>query len=82
LRAASRANQVLFASAAEANLLASNALILEPGRAIVGSANPRVIGELRQRGVDVIPIDFDGPIGFGGGLRSAHHPLLRESALD
>ncbi|MPZ33302.1 MAG: amidinotransferase [Rhodospirillales bacterium] len=68
-------------SAAEANLLATNALILEPGRVVVDSGNPRAIGELRQRGIDVIPIDFDGPIGYGGGLRCAHHPLLRESVL-
>jgi glycine amidinotransferase len=63
----------------EANRLATNALILEAGRAIIDADNARVIGELRKRGVDVIPIQFDGPIGWGGGLRCAHHPLLRES---
>jgi hypothetical protein len=40
-----------------------------------------VIDELRRRKVDVIPLPFDGPIRMGGGLRCAHHPLLRESAL-
>jgi len=25
---------------------------------------------------------FDGPIATGGGLRCAHHPLVRESVLD
>ena len=65
----------------EANRLATNGLILEEGRMIVDADNQRVIGELRKRKVDVIPLPFDGPIFTGGGLRCAHHPLLRESAL-
>lgn len=65
----------------EANLLATNALVLEEGRAIVDAGNARVIEELRKRRVDVIPLPFDGPISTGGGLRCAHHPLLRESVL-
>jgi glycine amidinotransferase len=63
----------------EANCLAANVLILEAERAIVDTDNTRVIDELRRHGVEVIPIPFDGPISCGGGLRSAHHPLLRES---
>lgn len=65
----------------EANLLATNGLVLEEGRIIVDAGNARVIAELRKRKVDVIPLPFDGPIGTGGGLRCAHHPLLRESVL-
>jgi N-dimethylarginine dimethylaminohydrolase len=65
----------------EANLLATNGLVLEEGRVILDADNARVIEELRKRRVDVIPLPFDGPISTGGGLRCAHHPLLRESAL-
>lgn len=65
----------------EANRLATNGLVLEEGRAIIDADNGRVIDELRKRKVDVIPLPFDGPIGCGGGLRCAHHPLLRESEL-
>ena len=65
----------------EANRLATNGLVLEEGRVIIDADNARVIGELRERKVDVIPLPFDGPISTGGGLRCAHHPLLRESAL-
>jgi len=65
----------------EANKLATNGLVLEEGRAIIDADNARVIDELRKRRVDVIPLPFDGPISTGGGLRSAHHPLLRESTL-
>lgn len=65
----------------EANLLATNGLVLEEGRIIVDASNTRVIEELRKRKVDVISLPFDGPISTGGGLRCAHHPLLRESVL-
>jgi N-dimethylarginine dimethylaminohydrolase len=65
----------------EASRLATNGLVIEEGRMIVDADNPRVIDELRKRGMDVIPIPFDGPIRTGGGLRCAHHPLLRESVL-
>ena len=65
----------------EANRLATNGLVLEEGRMILDSDNVRVIGELRARGIDVIPLSFDGPIKVGGSMRCAHHPLLRESAL-
>jgi glycine amidinotransferase len=65
----------------EANRLATNALVLEEGRVIVDADNGRVIDELCRRKVEVIPLPFDGPIATGGGLRCAHHPLLRESVL-
>jgi N-dimethylarginine dimethylaminohydrolase len=71
----------IVVSGDEANLLATNGLILEEGRMIVDADNRRVIDELRKRRIDVIPLPFDGPIRAGGGLRSAHHPLLRESVL-
>jgi N-dimethylarginine dimethylaminohydrolase len=66
----------------EANLLATNGLVLEEGRVVIDADNERVIDELRKRKVEVIPLPFDGPIATGGGLRCAHHPLLRESVLD
>lgn len=65
----------------EANLLATNGLVLEEGRVVIDADNKRIIGELRTRGIDVIPLPFDGPIKVGGGMRCAHHPLLRESTL-
>ncbi len=65
----------------EANRLATNGLILEQGRVVIDADNARVIDELRKRRIDVIPLPFDGPIATGGGLRCAHHPLLRESVL-
>ena len=40
----------------EATLLATNGLVLEEGRVIIDADNARVIGELKQRGIDVIPL--------------------------
>ncbi|CAN5880411.1 dimethylarginine dimethylaminohydrolase family protein [soil metagenome] len=71
----------IVVSVDEATRLATNGLILEEGRMIVDRDNARVIGELRQRNIDVIPLAFDGPIKVGGAMRCAHHPLLRESVL-
>lgn len=73
--------EAITVSRDEANLLATNGLVLEEGRVIVDADNARVIEELRKRRIDVIPLPFDGPISTGGGLRCAHHPLLRESVL-
>ncbi|MBS0523829.1 MAG: amidinotransferase [Proteobacteria bacterium] len=73
--------EAITVSGDEANRLATNGLVLEEGRMIVDADNARVIDELRKRKVDVIPLPFDGPIRVGGGLRSAHHPLWRESVL-
>lgn len=66
----------------EANRLATNGMVLEEGRMVVDADNTRVIEELRKRRMDVIPLPFDGPISAGGGLRCAHHPLWRDSALE
>ena len=63
----------------EAILLATNGLVLEEGRVVIDADNSRVIEELKRRRIDVIPLPFDAPITLGGGLRCAHHPLLRES---
>lgn len=68
-------------SSDEAHRLATNILILEEGRIIADADNVRVIDELRRRKIDVIPLPFDGPVSVGGGLRSAHLPLLRESTV-
>jgi len=69
-------------STAEANLLATNGLILGDGRIVIDSANQRVIAQLRKRKVEVLPLAFDGPISTGGGMRCAHHPLHRSSTLE
>jgi N-dimethylarginine dimethylaminohydrolase len=62
----------------EAERLQANLLVLEKGRAVVDVASTRLIEELRLRKVEAIPLPFDGPISFGGGLRSAHLALRRE----
>lgn len=68
-------------STEEANRLATQVLVLDEGRAIV-DPRTRIGEELRRRRMEVIPHAFEGPICGGGGLRSLHHPLLRESVLE
>ena len=74
--------EAITVSIEEATRLATNGLILEEGRMIVDADNKRVIAELRKRGIDIVPLAFDGPIRVGGGMRCAHHPLWRESTLE
>jgi N-dimethylarginine dimethylaminohydrolase len=74
--------EAITVSKAESVRLATNILVLDEGCVIADSDNARVIGELRQQRLDVIPLPFDGPIRLGGGLRSAHHPLWREGILE
>lgn len=68
-------------SAEEASRLATSILVLDEGRVVIAADTGRVIGELKQYGIDVTPLEFGAPIALGGGLRSAHHPLFRESVL-
>ncbi len=68
-------------STTEAEQLQANILVIEESRVVIEARSHRVIEELRKRQVEVIPLPFDAPAFFGGGLRSAYHPLLRESLL-
>ncbi|HTR87234.1 MAG TPA: hypothetical protein VMI56_22315 [Reyranella sp.] len=62
----------------EAEQFVTHCLILDADRVIVAAHNRRLIHELSQRKIEVIRLPFDVPIGASGGLRSAHHPLLRD----
>ena len=63
----------------QAERLATHLLVLDRGHVIADSGNVHLIGELKKRGIEVVPLAFDGPLRLGGGLRSAHQALLRES---
>ena len=77
-----------YVDLARGDWLIQNAANSAAGRAVIQIAHElgfktvnivrraELIDELRKRGVDVIPLQFDGPISTGGGFRSAHHPLL------
>ena len=65
----------------EANLLATNGLVLEEGRVIIDADNARVIERTAQAQGRCHPPAVRRPDQPGGGLRCAHHPLLRESVL-
>jgi len=68
-------------AAEEAHRLATQSLVLDEERIIVEADNSHLIAELRRRRLDVLPLPFDGAIELGGGLRSVHQPLGRETVL-
>jgi glycine amidinotransferase len=68
---------VIEVTAEEQQAMATNMLILDSSQMICDQRNSRVSGELRNRGIEVIEIPFDGPAFFGGGLRCSYHPLRR-----
>lgn len=63
----------------EASYLACNGLIIDEKRIICGTEHTRIIKELEAAGQEVIPLPFDAVSQFGGGLRCAHHPIIRMS---
>jgi N-dimethylarginine dimethylaminohydrolase len=65
-------------SPAEATMLQANVLVLAEGRVMIEARSRNLIGELRRRRVETIPVPFDGPVSLGGGLRSACQALLRD----
>jgi N-dimethylarginine dimethylaminohydrolase len=71
--------EIIEATAEEAHSLGCNTLCLEPGVVIIGAEHKRLIGEIEQRGVQVIPVPFDKPSELGGGIRCSTHPLFREA---
>lgn len=61
----------------EAKSLGCNGLVLDEQTYFIERKQERLIEELARKGVDVVPIAYDLPTTFGGGLRCSHHPLRR-----
>ena len=73
---------VVEVSIEEAKALAANGLILDKNTYICGDNQPRLADELTKHGLEVITVAFDAVTRWSGGMRCAHHPLVRESDLD
>ncbi len=71
--------EVIVATADEAHALGTNTVCLEPGVVLIGAEHKRLIKEIEKRSCEVIPVPFDKPSEWGGGIRCSTHPLLRES---
>jgi glycine amidinotransferase len=63
----------------EASGLGTNGLLLSPETVIVEQRRERIMGEIRQAGMEVIPLAYDAPAAVGGAFRCSHHPLVRVS---
>lgn len=73
--------EVIEATAQEAHELGCNTLCIEPGVVLIGAEHKRLIKEIEKRKGQAIPIPFDKPSEWGGGIRCSTHPLLRESSV-
>lgn len=69
--------EVIDVTYEEAQHLACNGLILDAGTYVMDRTHQRVAEQLARRNVNVITTPFNLPALFGGGLRCAHHPLVR-----
>lgn len=63
----------------EARRLACNGMILDPNTYLMDRTHVRIAEQLTAKNVNVITTPFNLPARFGGGLRCAHHPLVRYS---
>ena len=52
-------------------------IALNPETYLIDSAHQRIIGEIKQRGHNVIEIPYDGPSYLGGSLRCSSQPIRR-----
>lgn len=69
--------EVIDVSIEDAKRLACNGLVLDAGTYVIDQAHTALAEKLSSRGLEVIAVPFHLPTLFGGGLRCAHHPLLR-----
>lgn len=61
----------------EGKNMGANLLVVDQGTVLVDSRQDGLAMNLDARGVQVIPVPFDAPAGFGGGIRCATLPLRR-----
>jgi N-dimethylarginine dimethylaminohydrolase len=66
----------------EANGVATNFLVLEPGKLVMPAGNPVVTGQLRKRGIKVIEVDLSEYAKAGGGPTCMTIPLMRDEEKD
>jgi N-dimethylarginine dimethylaminohydrolase len=57
--------------------MGANLLSVGPDRVLVEARQDGLMAELARRGLGPVPLPFDAPAGFGGGIRCATQPLGR-----
>lgn len=62
----------------EAQLMATNGVVVNPNTVIVVDAFPHIAKKIREKGTTVIEIPFDKANYYGGGLRCSYHPIRRK----
>lgn len=61
-------------------MMTNNCIAIEPGKVIVSAAGTKTIENLKEAGVEVIPVDFSEVFKLGGGIHCSTLPLLRDKA--
>jgi N-dimethylarginine dimethylaminohydrolase len=69
---------VIECSLKESNGLATNFIVIEPGKLVMPAGNPVVTGELRKRGIEVIEVELSEYAFAGGGPTCMTIPLIRD----
>ncbi len=62
----------------EAQVMATNGIVVNPATIIMVDAFPEVAEQIRAHGIEVIAIPFDKANYYGGGLRCSYQPISRE----
>ncbi len=70
---------IIPASAEECLAMGSNTVCLEPNVILIGAEHTRLIKEVEKKNGHCIPIPFDKPSEWGGGIRCSTHPVVRDS---
>lgn len=63
----------------ESHHMGTNTLCIEPGVVLIGSEHERLITEIKNYNATAIPIPFDQPSQWGGGIRCSTYPVNRKS---
>lgn len=71
--------EIIPATAAEAHALGCNTMCLEENTVLIAEEHSRLIGELKKRKANVVSgFRMDIASQWGGGVRCASHPLVRD----
>ncbi|MEO5337449.1 MAG: arginine deiminase family protein [Magnetospirillum sp. WYHS-4] len=71
---------IVLVGEAEGKDMGANVLAVDPVTVLLDARQNRLAVDLEERGIRAIPVPFDAPAAFGGGIRCATQPLRRVAA--
>jgi N-dimethylarginine dimethylaminohydrolase len=70
--------KIIEVTVEESHRMGTNTLCIEPGVVLIGSEHKRLIAEIEKNNAKAIPIPFEYPSQWGGGIRCSVHPVSRK----